>query len=168
MAPLIEWESLPVGEHRLSCPACGRSPRDKTLGVTVEHDGAGVAHCFRCAHVEAYRPTRPTFVRLAVAPVRAVKLKQERLADNWLRHVQDVANLHAAALDGLEGAARVDRLCELNVIDQARHVCETTVIQDAWARGQVVHVHAWIYGLRDGRISDLGFDSANWLKERIR
>jgi carbonic anhydrase len=90
------------------------------------------------------------------------------LIDNWLRHVQDVANTQTAALGGLEGAARVDRLCELNVIEQARHVCETTVIQDAWQRGQVVHVHAWIYGLKDGRLADLGFDSSNWLKERIR
>ena len=90
------------------------------------------------------------------------------LIDNWLRHVQDVANTQTAALDGLEGTARLDRLCELNVVEQARHVCETTVIQDAWQRGQVVQVHAWIYGLRDGRLADLGFDSANWVKERIR
>ena len=90
------------------------------------------------------------------------------LIDNWLRHVQDVANTQNAALDGLVGAARVDRLCELNVVEQARHVCETTVIQDAWQRRQEVQVHAWIYGLQDGRLSDLGFDSANWLKERIR
>src|SRR5712664_2062312 len=59
------------------------------------------------------------------------------LIDNWLRHVQDVANTQTAALNGLEGVARVDRLCELNVVEQARHVCETTVIQDAWQRGQV-------------------------------
>ena len=90
------------------------------------------------------------------------------LIDNWLRHVQDVANTQNAALDGLVGAARVDRLCELNVVEQARHVCETTVIQDAWQRRQEVQVHAWIYGLQDGRLSDLGFDSANWLKQRIR
>src|SRR5437763_16384526 len=90
------------------------------------------------------------------------------LIDNWLRHVQDVANTQDAALNGLDGAARVDRLCELNVVEQARHVCETTVIQDAWARSQVVRVHAWIYGLKDGRLADLGFDSSNWLKERIR
>ena len=90
------------------------------------------------------------------------------LIDNWLRHVQDVANVQRAALDGLDGVARVDRLCELNVIEQARHVCETTVVQDAWARGQVLSVHAWIYGLRDGQLSDLGFESSNWLKERIR
>ena len=90
------------------------------------------------------------------------------LIDNWLRHVQDVANVQRAALDGLDGVARVDRLCELNVIEQARHVCETTVVQDAWARGQVLSVHAWIYGLRDGQLSDLGFESSNWLKARIR
>ena len=99
------------------------------------------------------------------AAINNVKLG---MIDNWLRHVQDVANLQAAELDGMEGSARADRLCELNVIEQARHVCETTVIQDAWQREQVVHVHAWIYGLKDGRLADLGFDSSNWLKERIR
>jgi carbonic anhydrase len=79
------------------------------------------------------------------------------LIDNWLRHVQDVAHHHAADLNDLGGAARVDRLCELNVIDQARHVCETTVVQDAWLRGQTLDVHAWIYGLHDGRLRDLQF-----------
>jgi carbonic anhydrase len=79
------------------------------------------------------------------------------LIDNWLRHVQDVARVHARELERLTGAAREDRLCELNVVSQARHVCETTVIQDAWQRGQELDVHAWIYGLRDGRLSDLGF-----------
>jgi carbonic anhydrase len=79
------------------------------------------------------------------------------LIDNWLRHVQDVARVHAAELETVAGDARVDRLCELNVIDQARHVCETTVVQDAWSRGQELDVHAWIYGLRDGRLRDLGF-----------
>ena len=81
------------------------------------------------------------------------------LIENWLRHVQDVANHNAHELEGLDGVARVDRLCELNVLDQARHVCETTVVQDAWARGQALDVHAWIYGLKDGRLSDLGFSS---------
>jgi carbonic anhydrase len=91
------------------------------------------------------------------------------LIDNWLRHVQDVANLQDAALEGLEGPARVDRLCELNVIEQARHVCETTVVQDAWVRGQALDVHAWIYGLHDGRLRDLGFseDGASW-PSRVR
>ena len=86
------------------------------------------------------------------------------LIDNWLRHVQDVARVHAEKLDGLDGSMREDRLCELNVIDQARHVCETTVVQDAWGRGQRLDVHGWIYGLRDGRLRDLGFteDGASW------
>ncbi len=79
------------------------------------------------------------------------------LIDNWLRHVQDVARVHAPELDTFTGAARVDRLCELNVINQARHVCETTVVQVAWSRGQALDVHAWIYGLSDGRLTDLGF-----------
>ena len=83
------------------------------------------------------------------------------LIDNWLRHVQDVCNQHRAALDALPPAERADRLCELNVIEQALHVCETTVVQDAWSRGQTVAVHAWIYGLRDGRLRDLGFTVQN-------
>ena len=79
------------------------------------------------------------------------------LIDNWLRHVQDVAKVEAGALEGLEATARVDRLCELNVLAQARHVCETTVVQDAWDRGQPLSIHAWIYGLRDGQLKDLQF-----------
>jgi carbonic anhydrase len=79
------------------------------------------------------------------------------LIDNWLRHVQDVRQRHEEALSGLAPGAALDRLCELNVIEQARHVCETTVVQDAWARGQGLGVHGWIYGLRNGRLHDLGF-----------
>jgi len=82
---------------------------------------------------------------------------KQGLIDNWLRYVQDVARQHASALEALDGEARIDRLCELNVLAQARHVCETTVVQDAWARGQTLHVHAWIYGLRDGLLRDLEF-----------
>jgi carbonic anhydrase len=81
------------------------------------------------------------------------------LIDNWLRHVQDVRNVSREELDGLTADRRIDRLCELNAIAQARHVCETTVIQDAWARFQPVTVHAVIYGLRDGRLRDLGFST---------
>jgi carbonic anhydrase len=79
------------------------------------------------------------------------------LIDNWLRHVQDVRERHDAALARLrDPAARAARLCELNVVEQVRHVCETTVMQEAWARGQQVEVHGWIYGLRDGHLRDLG------------
>src|SRR5262249_34911893 len=75
------------------------------------------------------------------------------LIDNWLRHVQDVRSKHAPQLDRIANPdARVNRLCELNVIEQARHVCDTTVMQDAWAKGRSVVVHAWIYALTDGVI----------------
>jgi carbonic anhydrase len=79
------------------------------------------------------------------------------LIDNWLRHVQDVADKHDARLPGGGEVARVDRLCELNAIEQAQNVCRTTIVQDAWRRGQPLAVHAWIYGLQDGLIRDLRF-----------
>jgi len=79
------------------------------------------------------------------------------LIDNWLRHVQDVAEQHQPMLDAIESVnARLDRLCELNVIEQARHVCQTTIVQDAWARNQPLSIHGWIYGLDDGRLRNLG------------
>lgn len=81
------------------------------------------------------------------------------LIDNWLRHVQDVAHKHRRALDVLSDAgAQVARLCELNVLEQAAHVCRTTIVQDAWRRGQTLHVHGWIYALEDGLLRDLRFD----------
>jgi carbonic anhydrase len=83
------------------------------------------------------------------------------LIDNWLRHVEAVRRKHATAFGGLAPAAAVDRLCELNVIEQARHVCETTVVRDAWKRGQPLAVHGWIYSLRDGLLRDLGFVVTN-------
>jgi carbonic anhydrase len=80
------------------------------------------------------------------------------LIDNWLRHVQDVHDRYAevVAAGGSE-QTQVDRLCELNVIEQAHHVCQTTIVRDAWQRGQPLSVHAWIYALQDGLIRDLGF-----------
>jgi carbonic anhydrase len=82
------------------------------------------------------------------------------LIDNWLRHVQDVYAAHRVDVDrDTDVATRVNRLCELNVIEQAVHVCRTTILGDAWARSQPVAVHAWIYGLADGLLRDLGFDA---------
>ncbi len=78
------------------------------------------------------------------------------IADNWLRHVQDVRNQHRDWLYQLpDGPARLDALCELNVLEQSLNVCQTTVVQDAWARGQEVVVHGWVYGLHDGHIKDM-------------
>ena len=82
------------------------------------------------------------------------------LIDNWLRHVEDVKRRHLVELAALPPEHAVDRLCELNVIEQARHVCETTVVQDAWAQGRAVAIHGWIYGLRDGLLRPLGFQAA--------
>ncbi|MBU6441103.1 MAG: carbonate dehydratase [Betaproteobacteria bacterium] len=78
------------------------------------------------------------------------------LVDNWLGHVGDVIERHAARLAALPAEQRWDRLCELNALEQAHNVCRTTVLQDAWARGQHVEVHACCYGLKDGLLRDLG------------
>ena len=79
------------------------------------------------------------------------------LADNWLRHVQDVHQKYERYMgETLNLKQRGERLCELNVIEQVVNVCKTTVIQDAWERGQPVTVHGWVYGLQDGLLSELG------------
>ena len=84
------------------------------------------------------------------------------LADNWLRHVQDVGSKHDGRLTRLEDpTARVDRLCELNVIEQVINVCQTTIVVDAWERGQSLAVHGWVYGLKDGLVHDLNATATN-------
>ena len=82
--------------------------------------------------------------------------KRLGLIDNWLRHVRDVYDKHQELVLELPGRTdQADRLCELNVIEQVVNVCETTIVQDAWERGQDLTVHGWIYGLKDGKIRDL-------------
>jgi carbonic anhydrase len=84
------------------------------------------------------------------------------LCDNWLRHVQDVRQKHDARLSILtDAAARGDRLCELNVVEQVANVCQTTMVQDAWERGQDLTVHGWVYGLHDGLVHDLEFSATS-------
>lgn len=79
------------------------------------------------------------------------------LADNWIRHVKDVKHKHRAIIEAIDSdEIRHDRLCELNALEQMINVCETTVVREAWARGQQLAVHAWVYSLRDGRVHDLG------------
>ena len=88
------------------------------------------------------------------------------LADNWLRHIADVANKHAAFIQSEElHSMRHARLCELNVIEQVVNVCQTTVAEDAWARGQKLAVHGWVYSLLDGRIRDLSMSISS--KEQL-
>ena len=82
------------------------------------------------------------------------------LIDNWLRHIQDVADRHRDVLAAEPNVARkVDRLCEFNVLEQTANVCRTSIVRDAWARGQALTVHAWIYSLEDGLLRDLHFAS---------
>jgi carbonic anhydrase len=91
----------------------------------------------------------------------ALEKDSHGLIDNWLRHVQDVARAHEVKLNAIQDFdARVDRLCELNVTDQVQNVARTTVVQDARRRGHAVQLHGWVYGLKDGLISDLGIQTS--------
>ena len=90
--------------------------------------------------------------------VRTV-LKCERvgLADNWLRHIQDVREKHDTCICSLDGneSAQLSRLCELNVVEQVANVVRTSIVLDAWQRGQDLTIHGWVYGLKDGILRDL-------------
>ncbi len=91
------------------------------------------------------------------------------LADNWLRHVKDVHQKHERYLgDVIPTAKRQDRLCELNVIEQVVNVCETTIVQDAWARGQDLTVHGWTYRLETGLVNDLGMSISSAEEMHVR
>ena len=112
-----------------------------TIQFAVEH--LQVKHIFVVGHY-------------GCAGVRAAMRGQRvGLADNWLRHVHDVRLRHRKRLDHLPPAQQEDVLCEMNVIEQVGNVALSTVIQDAWARGQEVTIHGWVYGLRDGLLKDL-------------
>ena len=106
----------------------------------------GVRHIIVCGHY-------------GCGGVRAALEKMKvGLADNWLRHVVDVRTRHAGIVDAApDQPEALKRLCELNVLEQALHVCETTTVQDAWAQGKQLIVHSWIYGIEDGHLRDLGF-----------
>ena len=86
----------------------------------------------------------------------AMQTREFGLIDNWLRHLKDSYQRYADELDVLvDDTARLDRFCELNVIDQVYHVCHTTIVQGAWRRGQPLAIHGWIYGIKDGMLKDL-------------
>ncbi|HEY2963593.1 MAG TPA: carbonate dehydratase [Pyrinomonadaceae bacterium] len=92
----------------------------------------------------------------------AMQNLQFGLIDNWLRHVQDVMHVHEDLLAKIgDESERVDRLCELNVIEQVVNVSRTTIVQNAWQRGQELVVHGWIYGLQDGLLRDHGLSIDN-------
>jgi carbonic anhydrase len=90
--------------------------------------------------------------------VRAALRNEEcGLIDNWLRHVRAIYRRHGDRFRGLGEMEQEDLLCEMNVLDQARHVAETSIVQNAWKRGQKVEIHGWIYRLTDGLLHDLNF-----------
>jgi carbonic anhydrase len=90
-------------------------------------------------------------------------LRRDRLGlcDNWLRHIQDVGQKHEKVLASFPEGEAVDRLCELNVLEQVGNVCCTTIAQDAWERGQPLSVHGWIYGLHGGLLKDLNVTASS-------
>ncbi len=83
------------------------------------------------------------------------------LIDNWLRHIQDVQHKHAELIERFPEERRHDKLCELNVIEQVLNVGQTTVVRDAWERGQPLSIHGWIYGLEDGLLRDLKMSASS-------
>ena len=89
----------------------------------------------------------------------ALEDQRHGFVDNWLRPIQHICHDHAGVLDSLDGDERVDKLCELNVVQQVDNLRRTTVVQDAWARGQELDIHGWIYSVRDGRLRDLDVTS---------
>ncbi len=100
---MITWTDFEPGNHRLSCPACGRKPNDKTLGVTLDHEGRGVAHCFRCNYVESYRPEHGALHQPGKTINRPVQAaKHETLSEYWLELWSACNPPHGVALDYLK------------------------------------------------------------------
>ncbi len=98
----------------------------------------------------------------------ALRCERIGLADNWLRHVQDVCEKHEGCLKVVPNeAGRCDRLCELNVIEQVRNVTQTTIVRDAWERGQALAIHGWIYGLKAGLLRDLNVTAARLTEAEV-
>ncbi|NMM77952.1 carbonate dehydratase [Acidovorax sp. SRB_14] len=85
----------------------------------------------------------------------ALEDRRVGLADNWIRHVKDVRDKHLELIDAVAPEWRHDVLCELNAIEQVLNIAHTTVLQDAWARGEKITLHGWCYGLKDGLINNL-------------
>ncbi len=88
--------------------------------------------------------------------IAALQRRQTSLIGNWLYSLSELGMRHRAELEDLDEQQRVDALCEINVIEQVRHVCQTTILDRAWRGGQSIAVHGWIYGIHNGRLSDLG------------
>jgi carbonic anhydrase len=146
--PANEIVGLPPGElfvHRNVANVVAHSDLNCLSALQFAVDVLKVGHVIVCGHY-------------GCGGVQAA-LRGERhgLVDNWLRHVRDVHDKHQPGVDALgDWRRRADRLCELNIIEQVVNVCQSTVVRDAWSRGQALAVHGWIYHLEDGLLRDLG------------
>lgn len=100
----------------------------------------------------------------------ALERDDHGLIDNWLRHIKDVARFNAAELEGLPHQEKMDKLCELNVLEQVSNVCNSSIVQKAWNNGADLTVHGWIYGIDNGILKDLDscISSVEQLKKRNR
>jgi carbonic anhydrase len=145
--PANELVGLLPGElfvHRNVANVVAHSDLNALSVIQFAVDGLGVEHIIVVGHSNCGG------VNAAMNDLRL------GLVDNWIRHVKDVRHQHEGLLESIAPDRRVDALCELNVLEQARNVCFTTVVQDAWTRGQGLVVHGWVYGLHNGLLSDLG------------
>jgi carbonic anhydrase len=151
--PANEIVGLPPGElfvHRNIANIVVHTDLNCLSVLQFAVDVLKVEHIIVCGHYGC------SGVRSALANTRL------GLSDNWLRHVQDVRERHEAQLIGVTARAdRENRLCELNVIEQVTHVCQTSIIRDAWERNQYLQVHGWIYGLHNGLVHDLEYTVSN-------
>lgn len=86
----------------------------------------------------------------------AMENQEHGLIDNWLRHIKDVSRFNAEKLNGLEQEKKFDLLCELNVVEQVKNVCNSTIVQNAWKNGAELSVHGWVYSIEDGILKDMG------------
>lgn len=150
--PANEIVGLPPGEmfvHRNVANVVVHADLNCLSTIQFAVDVLRVGHIIVCGHYGC------------AGVLAALGERKLGLVDNWLRHVQDVRWKHKAQLDALPGAAeRQHRLCELNVIEQVLNVSQTTVVGDAWARGQPLEVHGLIYDIQDGLLRDLGVTTA--------
>ena len=145
--PANQITGLEPGEvfvHRNVANVVVHSDLNALSTIQYAVDMLHVAHVIVCGHYGCGG------VQAALDDVRV------GLADSWIQHVRDVRDTHAQLLSQMEPSDRAARLCELNVIEQVTHVARSTVMRDAWSRGQAVTVHGWIYGVNDGLIKDLG------------
>lgn len=147
--PSTQIVDLPPGEifvHRNVANVVAHGDLNCLSAVQFAVDALRVEHVIVCGHYGCGG---------VAATLQGMRLG---LVDNWLRYVADVLHKHRATIDAIaDPAAKLARLCELNVIEQVLNVCQTTVVRDAWERGQKLEVHGWIYGVHDGRVRELGF-----------